>query len=98
MTAVPGNYDVIVTVTDLISKKDVSLSNKLFLPDPNNTEINITNITLSGKDNNSLNTSYFPLTTYDIPSKIDSLNFAFQIVLILPYNQLFEYIIPIQDL
>ncbi len=76
----PGNYDVIVTVTDLISKKDVSLSNKLFLPDPNNTEINITNITLSGKDNNSLNTSYFPLTTYDIPSKIDSLNFAFQIV------------------
>jgi GWxTD domain-containing protein len=76
----PGNYEVIVTVTDLISKKDVSISNQLFLPDPNNTEINITNINLSGKNNNSLNNSYFPITTYDIPSRIDSLNFAFQIV------------------
>lgn len=76
----PGNYEVHVTVTDLSSSKDIFLTNNLYLPDPKNISINITSISLSGKNIESLNDEFYPISTYDIPGKVDSLNFEFQIV------------------
>lgn len=74
----PGEYDVVVTVTDNNSLKDTSLGTEVFLPDPIKPEINLTNVLLLSKDNNALDDSYFPVTTYDVPQRMDSIRFEFQ--------------------
>ena len=75
---VPGEYEIIVTVTDQNSLKDVTLGTKTYIPDPENPEINLTSILLLAKDNESLNKRFFPISTYDVPGKMDSLRFEFQ--------------------
>jgi GWxTD domain-containing protein len=74
----PGQYEITVTVTDQNSLKDITLSTRTFIPDPLNPEINLTSILLLAKDNESLNQRYFPISTYDVPGKMDSLRFEFQ--------------------
>jgi len=77
-TVEPGYYVITAKVTDNNSQKDISLTTETFIPDPTNPEINLTNILLLSKDNESIFPDYFPITTYDVPLKMDSLRFEFQ--------------------
>lgn len=74
----PGEYEVLVTVTDQNSLKDVTLGTKTFIPNPYKPEINLTSILLLAKDNEAQNDRFFPISTYDVPGKMDSLRFEFQ--------------------
>jgi GWxTD domain-containing protein len=75
----PGSYQVVVTVTDRNSLKDISVVTETSIPDPANPEINLTSVLLLSKNNESLDPSYFPITTYDVPQRMDSLRFEFQV-------------------
>ncbi len=75
---VPGEYEIFVTVTDQNSLKDITLGTKTYIPDPEKPEINLTSILLLAKDNEALNQRFFPISTYDVPGKMDSLRFEFQ--------------------
>lgn len=75
----PGEYDINVTITDQNSDKRTTRSSSTFIPDPSDEIANLTNIRLLGKENGERNDSWVPITTYDVPSKIDSLKFVFQV-------------------
>lgn len=74
----PGFYDVYATVTDMNSQKDISIKTETSIPDPDNPTVNLTSILLLTKDNSSFTKGFYPTTTYDVPSKMDSLRFEFQ--------------------
>jgi GWxTD domain-containing protein len=76
----PGNFEVTVTVLDQTSGKASSRESTATIPDPNDPRINITTVRLLGK-NVSANQveEFFPITTYTVPSRLDSLNFQFQV-------------------
>lgn len=74
----PGFYEVYATVTDMNSQKDISIKTETSIPDPDNPTVNLTSILLLTKDNEGVATGYYPTTTYDVPSKMDSLRFEFQ--------------------
>lgn len=74
-----GEYLIEVTVTDITSGKRTSRKSKAYLPNPEDDEINITEIRILGKDKDSVHSEFSPATTYDIPGKLDSLKFIFQI-------------------
>lgn len=76
---VPGEYDINVTVTDLSSDKESTRQITTFIPDPENPTINITSIQLSAKDTKRTEEGFFPITTYDVPERMDSLRFFFQV-------------------
>jgi len=73
-----GAYDIEVTVTDNSSGKTVIRSTETLIPDPENPITNLTSIRLSGKVNQS-EYNFRPITTYDVPSRIDSLKLDFQV-------------------
>ena len=74
----PGTYEIYATVTDLSSQKDISTRTETSIPDPEKPEVSITPILLLTKDNDNPLSEYFPTTTYDVSSKMDSLRFEFQ--------------------
>lgn len=74
----PGTYEILVTVTDQNSLKDITLGTSTFIPNPENPTTNLTSVLLLAKDNEAVNTRYFPISTYDVPGKMDSLRFEFQ--------------------
>lgn len=76
----PGTYNVNITVTDLNSNKQITRVSETTIPDPANDSIDLTNIRLFGKDLHEENPSWIPITTYDIPGRVDSLKFVFQVV------------------
>lgn len=74
----PGSYEIEVSVTDNSSGKTVVRSTDTLIPDPEHPVTNLTSIRLLGKiidDQREFN----PITTYDVPSRIDSLKFQFQV-------------------
>lgn len=73
-----GSFKVYFTIIDLNSDKDVTRSTETFIPDPNSNQINLTNIRMLGKDLESRTVEWSPITTYDVPAKIDSLMFILQ--------------------
>jgi len=75
----PGDYKINVTITDRNSNKQTARSTFAYLPNPEDTKPNLTNIQMMGKSNDENNGDYFPITTYDVPGKIDSLKFIFQV-------------------
>lgn len=76
----PGEYEIEVSVTDMSSGKSVVRKTSTLIPDPENPVTNLTSIRLSGKMNDSdRRTRFSPMTTYDVPSRIDSLKFDFQV-------------------
>ena len=74
----PGNYEIIVTVTDINTDKETVRKTQTFVPNPNGTVKNITNIRILSL-NKSVRDDFIPVTTYDIPGKADSLKFLFQV-------------------
>lgn len=75
----PGTYTVILTLTDQQSGKSATRESHTFIPDPEEEVIALTDIRLLGKDLDDQNTDWFPITTYDIAGRIDSLKFVFQV-------------------
>ncbi len=78
----PGNYLVTVSITDQETGKQTYRSENTFIPNPNNSVTNITNIQVLSKyagNNPDKEHVYTPETSYDIPSSIDSLKFVFQV-------------------
>jgi len=75
----PGTYRIEQTITDMVSGKSFTLTDSATIPDPQQSEKNLTTIKLSAKNVNSVNPVYIPITSYSIPSRNDSLRFEFQI-------------------
>jgi len=75
---IPGEYDVFVTVKDNTSGKATTRETSTVIPDPENPVVNLTSVRMLGKNIEDEN-QYLPVTTYDVPSRIDSLQFVFQV-------------------
>lgn len=78
----PGDFDVIVTVLDKSSGKQTARTSEASIPDPNVPEINLTTVRLLAKaepESSSGRLDFFPITTYTVPSRLDSLQFEFQV-------------------
>lgn len=75
----PGSYKINFTLTDQSSKKKITHSTETYIPDPKNNVSNLTNIMMMGKNMDDEEPSWSPITTYDVPGRIDSLKFIFQV-------------------
>ncbi|MTI89226.1 MAG: GWxTD domain-containing protein [Balneolaceae bacterium] len=75
----PGDYLIRVVVTDLTSEKQTTQETESSIPDPEGDISKVTEIRVLGKDSSVQNTFFNPVNTYDIPSRLDSLQFIFQV-------------------
>ena len=73
-----GSYKVYFTLTDLNSDKKVTRSTETSIPDPENNEIDLTGIRMLGKDMDTDDPKWTPVTTYSVAGRVDSLMFIFQ--------------------
>ena len=75
----PGNYKINFTLTDLNSDKRITSSAQTYIPDPEENVSNLTNIKMMGKNMAEDKPAWSPITTYDVPGRVDSLKFIFQV-------------------
>ncbi|MFH5832239.1 GWxTD domain-containing protein [Halalkalibaculum sp. DA384] len=75
----PGDYQINLTVIDQNSGKHTTRSSNTFIPNPEDNISNLTNIRLLGKQVDEHQGAWLPITTYDVPGKVDSLKFVFQV-------------------
>ncbi|WP_340106247.1 GWxTD domain-containing protein [Rhodohalobacter sp. 8-1] len=75
----PGSYEIEVSVTDNSSGRTVVRKTDTLIPDPESPVTNLTSIRLSGKIIGENSGEYSPITTYDVPSRLDSLSLEFQV-------------------
>ncbi|MDX1618781.1 MAG: GWxTD domain-containing protein, partial [Balneolaceae bacterium] len=75
----PGEYQINLTAIDQNSAKQTTRVSTTFIPDPQNEISNLTNIRMLGKRTDGSNSAWLPVTTYDVPKKVDSLKFIFQV-------------------
>lgn len=75
----PGQYTIVVSVLDKNSDKEIMRDTEAYIPDPAEESMNLTAIRLSGKNMNTSEPVFSPLTTYNITSDLDSLKFEFQV-------------------
>lgn len=75
----PGKYQINISLTDQNSDKRITHSTEAYLPNPESNISNLTNIRLEGKNMTDEHPSWSPITTYDIPGRVDSLKFIFQV-------------------
>lgn len=76
---VPGTFEVNITVLDQSSGRASNRTNQATIPDPDDPQINLTTIRLLGKNLELSQNQFNPITTYTVPSKIDSLKLDFQV-------------------
>ena len=74
----PGNYLVIVQVTDNNSDKSVRRRVNVTVIDPESPTPNLTHIKVFGTDKNDRSLE-MPLTTYTIPGSVDTVTFEYQV-------------------
>ncbi len=79
MDVEPGSYDISISLTDNSSGKTTLRETTATIPDPDNPEINVTAIRLSGLNLSNDDSLFIPITTYNAPSRLDSLKFEFQV-------------------
>ncbi len=75
----PGIHIVRTVITDKASGKKTTRTLETELPNPKDKISHITEIRILGKDTSNEESSFNQATTYDIPSRIDSLKFVFQV-------------------
>lgn len=75
----PGAYEIQVIVTDQKSGKRVGRALNTELPDPEDQISHVTEIRMLAKNSDSENSTFTQVTTYDVPSRFDSLKFVFQV-------------------
>ncbi len=78
-TVKPGRFEIELTILDQSSGRASKRTSTATIPDPERPEINITTIRLSGTNPETASDDFFPITTYTVPSKLDSLKFQFQV-------------------
>jgi len=76
---VPGTFQVNITVLDQTSGRASNRTNQATIPDPDDPQISLTTIRLLGKNLELSQNQFNPITTYTVPSKIDSLKLDFQV-------------------
>ncbi|MEX0681462.1 MAG: GWxTD domain-containing protein [Balneolales bacterium] len=74
----PGKYMVVVQVTDRSSNKSTLRRENVVVFDPNGSSPNLTHIKVYTSDLNH-RIHEFPLTTYSIPAKMDTIKFEYQV-------------------
>ncbi len=74
----PGDYTINFTVTDVSTNKQTLRVSDAYIPNPEDPISHITNIQIFSKDE-SVNTEFNPVTTYDISNQSDSIRFVFQV-------------------
>lgn len=75
----PGIYKIEVSVTDVASGKTITRESSTEIPDPVKNRLFITEIRTLGKTSSKRGSEFHQVTTYDIPSHLDSLKFVFQV-------------------
>jgi len=76
---VPGTFQVNITVLDQTSGRASNRTSQATIPDPDDPQISLTTIRLLGKNLELSQNQFNPITTYTVPSKIDSLKLDFQV-------------------
>ncbi len=74
----PGRYRVLVTITDQDSDKSVSRSANVTVYNPEDDEPNLTHIQVKGEDFSDQSFE-LPVSSYNIPGKVDTVRFEFQV-------------------
>lgn len=74
-----GEYQVNLTVIDQNSAKKTTRISNTFIPDPGNEVSSLTNIRMLGKNIAERDDAWLSITTYDVPGRVDSLRFIFQV-------------------
>ena len=75
----PGSYTTYFTITDKHSDKTITRRSFSSIPDPQNNKLDLTSIRMLGKDMDVDTPEWIAVNTYDVPKRIDSLYFAFQV-------------------
>jgi len=71
----PGTYHIDFTLIDQSARKKTRIERQVELVNPSKEITTVTPIQLRGKENGL----WFPVTTYNIPSRYDSLEFTYQV-------------------
>ncbi len=75
----PGEYEVVVSVTDESSGKQMVRTNETSIENINDGIVSISEVQIFGKENAVRGANFVPVTTYDVPANLDSLKFMVQI-------------------
>lgn len=76
----PGNYTIVINVLDQSSGKATVSEQTAFIPDPDEPVLNLTTIRLLGRTPIAQGGfEFLPVSTYDVPGRVDSLRFMLQI-------------------
>ncbi|HLR32716.1 MAG TPA: GWxTD domain-containing protein, partial [Fodinibius sp.] len=73
----PSRYRVLVSITDLNTKKHITQSVETAIPETEEGDYNLSNIQTFGKINGS---DWESVNTYDVKGEVDSLRFVFQVI------------------
>lgn len=76
----PGQYRVELTVVDQNVNRRSTRVVDTEVPDPEREISSLSNIRMMGKQIGEEDGSWFPLTTYDVPARLDSLKFIYQMI------------------
>lgn len=75
----PGTFEVEITVLDNSSGRASNKTTTATIPNPEDPQINLTTIRMSGMNIDLNESQYSPITTYTVPAKIDSVKLEFQV-------------------
>jgi GWxTD domain-containing protein len=73
-----GKYKVSFTVTDQNSDKKITRTSEVSIPDPESNQVDLTGIRMLGKNMDVGEPDWYPIATYSVPGRVDSLMFIFQ--------------------
>lgn len=76
----PGNYRVMLTLIDQNTDKRSTRISTANVPDPTTDNSTLTNIRMLGKEVEKQKNEWNPITTYDVPGKLDSVKFNYQVL------------------
>ncbi len=79
LEVIPGTFEVNITVLDQTSGRASNRTSQASIPNPEDPQISLTTIRLLGKNLELMQEQFTPITTYTVPSKIDSLKLEFQV-------------------
>lgn len=78
--AEPGDYEIELTVIDQNTRRRSTRVARALVPSTTEDVSSLTNIRMFGKQLGTGNGKWEPITTYNIPGKLDSLKFVYQMI------------------
>jgi GWxTD domain-containing protein len=79
MSVPPGNFEIILNITDESSGRRTSRSSRAYIPDPDEKGIHVSAVQLLGIHPDRIWEGYAPVTAYHVSSAEDSLRFVVQV-------------------